>query len=64
MEAEQHTDALTLVELSARWAASDTLELQVGVDNAADEAAIVSHRPFGARPNQPRLYKARISYRF
>ncbi len=64
VEQDTHTDALTLVELSARLAVNDALELQLGVDNATDERAIVSHRPFGARPNPPRLYKARLSYSF
>ena len=34
------------------------------VVDATDEAAIVSHRPFGARPNRPRSLVGRIRYRF
>lgn len=62
--AAERGDALLTIDLSAhvelrRWA-----ELYVTVDNVLDEQVVVSRRPYGARPNAPRLavagYKARF----
>ncbi len=59
-----HTDQLNSIDLSASWQASAALLLQVTVDNATDTESIVSHRPFGARPNKPRSFNIRAKYSF
>ena len=59
-----HTDAYTTLDLSLLWRPNDTWLVQLNVDNATDEKAIVSWRPFGARPTSPRVYRARIRYTF
>ena len=37
---------------------------QVSIKNALDESAIVSHRPYGARPNRTRSVMGRVKYTF
>ena len=59
-----HADDFTTVDLTVSHQTSDVLTLQVMLLNAFDQAAIVSHRPFGARPNRPRSVIARVRYRF
>ena len=59
-----HADDITTLDLTGSYQFSDALKLQVMLLNATDEAAIVSHRPFGARPNRPRSIVGRIRYRF
>ena len=59
-----HTDAFTTVDLTASWTPWESTLLQLVVGNLTDEQAIVSHRPFGARPNRPRWLTARIRHRF
>ena len=59
-----HADDITTLDLTGSYQFSDALKLQVMLLNATDEAAIVSHRPFGARPNRPRSLVGRIRYRF
>ncbi len=60
----QHTDAYTTVDISGSWHVNDKWMLQLSVDNLTDEQAIVSWRPFGARPNKPRSVRARVKYSF
>lgn len=60
----QHTDTLNTFDLSLTWYATESLTTQLTVDNLTDEEAIVSHRPFGARPNKPRTFNAGIKYDF
>ncbi len=59
-----HADDFSTVDLTVSHQTSDVLTLQVMLLNAFDQAAIVSHRPFGARPNRPRSLIARVRYRF
>ena len=59
-----HADDFSTVDLTVSHQTSDVLTLQVMLLNAFDQAAIVSHRPFGARPNRPRSVIARVRYRF
>jgi Fe(3+) dicitrate transport protein len=61
---EERADALFTIDLSAhvelrRWA-----ELYVTVDNLLNEQVVVSRRPYGARPNAPRLVVAGYKARF
>lgn len=59
-----HTDAYTTFDVSGSWQPNATWLLQLSVDNLTDEQAIVSWRPFGARPNKPRTVRARAKYSF
>ena len=58
------TESLATVDLSATWYRSEQLSLKLMVRNATDESAIVSHRPYAARPNLPRMILGQIRYRF
>ena len=55
-------EELTEIDLSGSWQFSPVLTGTLTVQNITDEAAIVSHRPLGARPNKPRSIIAKISY--
>ncbi|GAB3382689.1 TonB-dependent receptor [Spongiibacter taiwanensis] len=59
-----HTDAYTTVDASASWFVDQNWTLQLSVDNLLDEEAVVSLRPFGARPNKPRTLRLRVKYAF
>ena len=61
---ELHADDLTTLDLTISYQTTNALTLQIMLLNALDKAAIVSHRPFGARPNRPRSLVARVKYRF
>jgi Fe(3+) dicitrate transport protein len=59
-----HADSYTTVDVSGVWALNNHWEAQVSIQNALGESAIVSHRPYGARPNRPRSMMARVKYAF
>ena len=59
-----HADGFLVLDLALSRRFGDTTLVQFLVGNATDEAAIVSHRPFGARPNRPRSLVARVKYAF
>lgn len=59
-----HADAYTTLDLSASWHMRENTMIQLILGNALDEIAIVSHRPFGARPNRPRWLETRVRMRF
>jgi Fe(3+) dicitrate transport protein len=59
-----HADDYEVLDLSAKWFVSEPLTLQILVRNALDDRSIVSHRPFGARPNLPRTLILRAKYTF
>ena len=59
-----HADDFTTVDLTVSYRASEKWTWQLLLLNASDEAAIVSHRPFGARPNRPRSLIGRVKYQF
>ena len=59
-----HTDGYITMDLVGTWNLSEATSLQLITQNITDEAAIVSHRPFGARPNRPRSLIGRIKHRF
>ena len=59
-----HSDGFGVLDLSATYALTENLSLQASLLNVTDEAAVVSHRPFGARPNRPRSVVGRIRYAF
>jgi Fe(3+) dicitrate transport protein len=60
----EKVDALVTLDLSGHLALASWAELYATCDNLLDEQAIVSRRPYGARPNAPRRvtvgYKARF----
>jgi Fe(3+) dicitrate transport protein len=58
----QQTESLTTLDLSFLWVASDKVDYKLMIRNATNESAIVSHRPFGARPNLPRMILGQIRY--
>lgn len=64
VESGVHTDAYTTLDASAGWDVDEALRLQLNVDNLTDRVAVVSRRPFGARPNKPRTLRVRAVYRF
>ena len=57
-------DALFTIDLTAHVELRTWAELYVTVDNLLDEQVIVSRRPYGARPNAPRLVVAGYKARF
>ncbi|MEM7217434.1 MAG: TonB-dependent receptor [Pseudomonadota bacterium] len=57
------TEAFLTLDLAGTWYVNERLDLQVVVQNVTDEAAIVSHRPFAARPNRPRAAFGRVRLR-
>ncbi len=59
-----HADAFTAVDVSGVWVIDDHWEAQVRIKNVLDESAIVSHRPYGARPNRTRSVMGSIKYIF
>ena len=64
LERNLHADGFLVLDLAlGRRLGSGTL-VQFVLSNATDEAAIVSHRPFGARPNRPRTLIARVKHAF
>ena len=58
------TDTLTQLDFSITWSVNDATDLSLLVRNVTDKSAIVSHRPYGARPNLPRTILGRVKYRF
>ncbi len=60
----ERADALVTIDLTAHVTLARWAELYATVDNLLDEQVVVARRPYGARPNAPRLvtvgYKARF----
>jgi len=59
-----HTDNLTTLDASLTWFVNEQMDLRLLTRNLTDETTIVSHRPYGARPNFPRTLMAQMKYRF
>lgn len=59
-----HTDNITTIDVSATWFINDDIDVKLLARNLADDSSIVSHRPYGARPNLPRTLLAQVKYRF
>lgn len=64
IKSDIHAEDYTVLDLGVTWFISEPLSLQLLARNAADDRAIVSHRPFGARPNLPRTLILRAKYTF
>lgn len=58
----QQTESLATLDLSFLWIANENLNYKLMVRNATDVSTIVSHKPFGARPNLPRMVLGQIEY--
>lgn len=56
------TERFVTFDLTATYRFSDKIRLQALLRNVTDEQAIVSRRPFGARPNAPRYFGLRFRY--
>lgn len=59
----QTTDSLLWLDVGASLKVLDEVELYANVRNLFDRRAIVSRRPFGARPNAPRTVQVGIKGR-
>ena len=59
-----HADRFTTVDVSGVWVIDEHWEAQFRVKNVLDESAVVSHRPYGARPNRTRSVMGSIKYMF
>jgi len=59
-----HAENYSVVDISATVQVNENWEVQMLLQNALDEEAIVSHRPFGARPNKPFTAIGRVKYSF
>lgn len=59
-----HADGFLVLDLALGRRIGEAALAQILIGNATDEAAIVSHRPFGARPNRPRSLVARVKFAF
>ncbi len=57
-----HAENYSVVDISATVQVNENWEVQVLLQNALDEDSIVSHRPFGARPNKPFTAIGRVKY--
>ena len=64
VESGLYADAYTTLDITTSWSFRKSAMLQLVVGNVTDESAIVSHRPFGARPNRPRWISIRVRNRF
>jgi Fe(3+) dicitrate transport protein len=59
-----HTDNMTTVDASATWFVNEDVDVKILARNLTDDSSIVSHRPYGARPNLPRTILGQVKYRF
>ena len=56
----ERTDPQAVFDLSASYRLVDGVRVGFRVDNVFDQRAIVSRRPFGARPGKPRTFMASL----
>jgi Fe(3+) dicitrate transport protein len=54
------TDAFAIVDATLYWQAMRELRVYAKAENLFDNAYVVSHRPFGARPGRPRFLYAGV----
>jgi Fe(3+) dicitrate transport protein len=60
----EKTGALLTFDLNASWNFAKEAELYLSARNLLNERVIVSRRPYGARPNAPRMVLAGLKYSF
>ncbi|RZO74853.1 MAG: TonB-dependent receptor [OM182 bacterium] len=59
-----HADDYVTADVTASYFHNDKMTIQIIMQNVTDEAVIIAHRPYGARPNHPRSLIGRIKYQF
>lgn len=59
-----YTDEYTVVDLSANYSLTGGHTVYLKVDNLLDTVALVSRRPFGARPSKPQQFFIGYKYQF
>ncbi len=64
LENSVHTDHLMTVDINTWWKIRPWLSVYVNARNIANNQVVVSHRPFGARPNAPRWIQAGVTCEF
>ena len=57
-------EALTTTDLSIHYLLNSSFRFSFIGENITDEIEVVSRRPFGARPNQPRTFKVGFAYEY
>ncbi len=63
-EEAAHTEALTTFDISVSYQLLNDLTLRLVGENITDQLEVVSRRPYGARPNAPRIIKASVNWLF
>ncbi|MBU2881449.1 TonB-dependent receptor [Psychrosphaera sp. B3R10] len=58
------TDASTVVDINANYSLPGGHTLYLKIDNILDDVALVSRRPFGARPSKPQQFFVGYKYQF
>ena len=58
----ERTERRVTLALSVLYKVNQDVQVQLFIKNATDEQAIVSRRPFGARPNAPRYVGIRLRF--
>lgn len=58
------TDEYTIFDLTASYDLTPSHNVYIKVDNLTDEVALVSRRPFGARPGKPQQFFVGYRYQF
>ncbi len=58
----ERTERRVTLALSVLYKVNQEVQVQLFIKNATDEQAIVSRRPFGARPNAPRYVGIRLRF--
>ena len=64
IDARERLAPLLTLDLAAHARLKSWAELYVTCSNALDEQVIVSRRPYGARPNPPRMFAIGYKARF
>ena len=60
----ERIDSYFVGDVMMYWDFSDSGRIYLGIDNFADDAYMVSRRPFGARPGKPLFVQGGIKYHF
>ena len=58
------TDALTIIDLGARYAYQENITFSFSVNNLMKEDGIASRRPYGVRPTMPQSFSFGVDYSF
>lgn len=61
---QERISALATLDVAAHWRLRSWAELYLTCSNLFDEQVIISRRPYGARPNPPRMFAAGYKARF